>query len=175
MGFSRQEYWSGFPFPSPGDVPDPGMEPRSPALRADTLPSEPPGKPDSEQLANPSEDEALTTHLPGRGGRRRLQASKGPWAPADSPPLGSASPLALPQGAAGGTKAHVCTSHRPQNPPRHGQAQAGCVRALPLCPPPSPGWTLRSVRRCKLHLHAARGWGRGCKDEVRTRGARTGG
>ena len=45
MGFSRQEYWSGLPFPSPGDLPDPGTEPRSPTLRADTLPSEPPGKP----------------------------------------------------------------------------------------------------------------------------------
>ena len=45
MGFSRQEYWSGLPFPSPGDLPDPGIEPRSPALRADALPSEPPGKP----------------------------------------------------------------------------------------------------------------------------------
>ena len=44
MLFSRQEYWSGLPFPSPGDLPDPGMEPRSPALRADALPSEPPGK-----------------------------------------------------------------------------------------------------------------------------------
>ena len=42
-GFSRQEYWSGLPFPSPGDLPDPGIEPRSPALPADTLPSEPPG------------------------------------------------------------------------------------------------------------------------------------
>ena len=45
MGFSRQEYWSGLPFPSPGDLPNPGIEPRSPALQADTLPSEPPGKP----------------------------------------------------------------------------------------------------------------------------------
>ena len=42
MGFSRQEYWSGLPFPSPGDLPDPGIEPRSPALQADSLPSEPP-------------------------------------------------------------------------------------------------------------------------------------
>ena len=40
MGFSRQEYWSGLPFPSPGDLPDPGIEPRSPALQADTLLSE---------------------------------------------------------------------------------------------------------------------------------------
>ena len=44
MGFFRQEYWSGLPFPSPGDLPDPGIEPRSPALQADALPSEPPGK-----------------------------------------------------------------------------------------------------------------------------------
>ena len=44
MGFSRQEYWSGVPFPSPEDLPDPGIEPRSPAVQADTLPSEPPGK-----------------------------------------------------------------------------------------------------------------------------------
>ena len=41
VGFSRQEYWSGFPFPSSGDLPDPGIEPRSPALQADALPSEP--------------------------------------------------------------------------------------------------------------------------------------
>ena len=43
MGFSRQEYWSGLPFPSPGDLADPGIEPRSLALWADALPSEPPG------------------------------------------------------------------------------------------------------------------------------------
>ena len=42
MGFSRQECWSGLPFPSPGDLPDPGIETRSPALQADALPSEPP-------------------------------------------------------------------------------------------------------------------------------------
>ena len=44
MGFSRHEYWSGLPFPSPGDLPDPRIEPWSPALQADTLTSEPPGK-----------------------------------------------------------------------------------------------------------------------------------
>ena len=43
MEFSRQEYWSGLPFTSPGDLPDPGMEPGSPALQMDSLPSEPPG------------------------------------------------------------------------------------------------------------------------------------
>ena len=49
MGFSRQEYWSGLPFPSPGDLPNPGIEPRSPALQADSLQSEPPGKPLNQQ------------------------------------------------------------------------------------------------------------------------------
>ena len=42
---SRPEYWSGWPFPSPGDLPNPGIEPRSPALQVDSLPAEPPGKP----------------------------------------------------------------------------------------------------------------------------------
>ena len=45
MGFSRQEYWSGLPFPSPEDLPNPGIEPGSPALQVDTLTSEPAGKP----------------------------------------------------------------------------------------------------------------------------------
>ena len=44
MGFPRQEYWSGLPFPSPGDLPNPGIEPGSPALEANILQSEPPGK-----------------------------------------------------------------------------------------------------------------------------------
>ena len=44
MGCSRQEYWSGLPFPSPGNLPDPGIKPGFPVLQADTLPSEPPGK-----------------------------------------------------------------------------------------------------------------------------------
>ena len=43
MGFSRQKYWSGLPFPSPGDLPEPGIESRSPTLKADALTSEPPG------------------------------------------------------------------------------------------------------------------------------------
>ena len=44
MGFPRQEYWSGLPFPSPGDFPYPRIEPGSPVLQADSLLSEPPGK-----------------------------------------------------------------------------------------------------------------------------------
>ena len=45
MEFSRPESWSGWPFPSPGDLPNPGIKPRSPALQADSLPAEPQGKP----------------------------------------------------------------------------------------------------------------------------------
>ena len=45
MRLSRQEYWSGLPFPSPGDLPDPEIEPGSPELQADSLPCELPGKP----------------------------------------------------------------------------------------------------------------------------------
>ena len=45
VGFFRQEHWSGLPCPPPGDLPNPGIELRSPALQADSLPSEPPGKP----------------------------------------------------------------------------------------------------------------------------------
>ena len=44
MRFSKQEYWNGLPFPSPGDLPNPGIEPGSPVLQVDFLPSEPPGK-----------------------------------------------------------------------------------------------------------------------------------
>ena len=50
MEVSRPEYWSGYPFPSPGDLPDPEMEIRSLTLQADSLPSEPPGKPIGRQL-----------------------------------------------------------------------------------------------------------------------------
>ena len=64
MELSRQEYWSGFPCPSPGDVPDPGIEPRSPALQADASPSEPPGKP----LQLPSEVSMDILILPYRAG-----------------------------------------------------------------------------------------------------------
>ena len=49
MGFSRQEYWSGLAFPSPGDLLDPGIKPRSPALQADSLLSKPPGKPQAQR------------------------------------------------------------------------------------------------------------------------------
>ena len=51
MGFSKQEYWSGLPFPSPGDLPDPGIEPRSPALQTDALPTEQQEKPAVSELS----------------------------------------------------------------------------------------------------------------------------
>ena len=50
MGFSRQEYWSGLPFPSPGDLPDPGIEPGSPSLYMDSLTSEPSGDTEMNKL-----------------------------------------------------------------------------------------------------------------------------
>ena len=52
MGFSRQKCWNGLPFPSPGDLPHPGIEPWSPALQADALPSEPPGIKKEEIIPN---------------------------------------------------------------------------------------------------------------------------
>ena len=61
MGCSRQEYWSGLPFPSPGDIPDPGIEPRSPTLEADALTSEPPGQENSRRTSSSA---LLTTLKP---------------------------------------------------------------------------------------------------------------
>ena len=67
MGFPRQECWSGLPFPSPGDLRDPGIEPRFPALEADALTSEPPGKPTEElskkDLHDPHNHDGVITHL----------------------------------------------------------------------------------------------------------------
>ena len=54
MEFSRQEYWSGQPIPPPGDFHDPGIEPRSPTLQADSLPAETPGKPRNSGVDSPS-------------------------------------------------------------------------------------------------------------------------
>ena len=65
VGFSRQEYWSGLPFPSPGDLPNPGIEPRSPTLRADALPSEPPGKTHRKPIKPRDKELALFTEATG--------------------------------------------------------------------------------------------------------------
>ena len=65
MGFSRQEYWSGLPFPSPGDLPNPGIEPRSPVLQADSLPAEPPATPEGLPCSSNSKESACNTGVPG--------------------------------------------------------------------------------------------------------------
>ena len=81
MEFSRQEYWSGLPFPSPGDLPDPGIKPRSPILQADSLPSELPGKPMQDRKGLKLEGEG------GRLGKGRCWSRKQhqlcffPWKP----------------------------------------------------------------------------------------------
>ena len=85
MGFSRQEYWSGVPFPSPGYLPDPAIQPGSPALQADALPSEPPGKPggqhccyshfaDEETEAQRGQRTWPRSHTQFAGGRGRSQS-----------------------------------------------------------------------------------------------------
>ena len=61
MGFTRQEYWSGLPFPSPGDLPYPGIESGSPALQADSLLSEPPGN--SKKAWSPLVRRTWCTHM----------------------------------------------------------------------------------------------------------------
>jgi len=60
ISFSRREYWSGLPFPAPGDLPNPGIEPRFPTLQADSLPSEPPGKPDRGEFIKFSQTDIIS-------------------------------------------------------------------------------------------------------------------
>ena len=98
MGFSRQEYWSGLPLPSPGDIPDPGIEPRSPTLQADTLTSEPPGKPNDKEptcqyrkqkrhgfdswvwkIPWRREWQPTTVFLPGESHEQRSMVGYSPW------------------------------------------------------------------------------------------------
>ena len=63
MQFPRQEYWSGLAFPSPGDLPDPGIKLRSPVLQADSLPSEPPGKPQSKLVVKTGTRNTVTRRV----------------------------------------------------------------------------------------------------------------
>ena len=63
MDFSRQEYWSGLLFPSPGDLTDPGIKPRSPTLEADALPSLPPGKSRGEEKHYPLQCSSLENSM----------------------------------------------------------------------------------------------------------------
>ena len=66
MEFSRQEYWSRLPFPSPGGLPDPGFKPRSPALQADSLLSEPPAKPYPISVEDPYPGGYSVSHIPSK-------------------------------------------------------------------------------------------------------------
>ena len=77
MGFSRQEYWNELPFPSPGDLPNPGMEPRSPTLQADALTS---GPPSCTQLYifPPTRWDLLCSGLKGRGKMENDDARRAP-------------------------------------------------------------------------------------------------
>ena len=83
MEFCRQEYWGGLPFPSPGDLPDPGIEPRYPALQANSLPSEPPGKPI---------EGSVFIFPPAAAAAKSLQSCPTLWDPIDGIPPGSAIP-----------------------------------------------------------------------------------
>ena len=77
MGFSRQEYWSGLPFPPPGDLPNPGIEPTSPvspALPADSLPAEPLGKPSQEASKFPKGKNTVSISAPTVDGILELEA-----------------------------------------------------------------------------------------------------
>ena len=79
MGFSRQEYWSGLPFPSPGYLFNPGIEPRSPALQADSLPSKPQGSPfhDHESFPVPQNLSPRKHHKPFPCVADKLEVSMG--------------------------------------------------------------------------------------------------
>ena len=83
MGFSRQEYWSELPFPPPGDLPDPGLEPESPALASRFFTTEPPGKPSVYALwvVIPKKSYLLekTLMLGGIGGRKRRGRQRMRW------------------------------------------------------------------------------------------------
>ena len=85
MGFSRQEYWNGLPFPSPGDLPDPEIELRPPALQADTLPSELPGKPQLRPKSNRKKKKKRPFPHPHPQGDSALTQSQGHFSQEESP------------------------------------------------------------------------------------------
>ena len=79
MEFSKQEYWSGLPFPSPGDLPDPEIEPGSPALQADALPSEPQGSPSEVTQSCLTLCDPMDCSLPGSSVHGIFQARVMEW------------------------------------------------------------------------------------------------
>ena len=110
MGFSRQEYWRGLPFPSPGDLPDPGTEARSPPWQADPVLTQPPGKPPKQDWSRCKRSEAIRGGGRPRGRDRSRQ--RGPRSPA---PLHFPSP---PRSSVQDTTAWSLSS-------KHGQQRAG--------------------------------------------------
>ena len=88
IGFSRQEYWTRLPFPSPGDLPNPGIQPRSPALQVDSLPAEPQGSPNESENCSVLSD-SLRPHgrySPGVLQARILECVAGPFSRGSSQP-----------------------------------------------------------------------------------------
>ena len=116
MEFSRQEYWSGLPFPSPGDLPNPGIETGSPALQADTLPTEPPGKPQLGTWKGGG----------GRGARRAPRATARTSTTTASPPAVAHGPQLCRPMTHGGPQ---CAGQPPPGGPRRRQT------TTPTCPP----------------------------------------
>ena len=96
--FQAREYWSGLPFPSPGDLPDPGIKPRSPTLQAESFPAEQPGKPKNTGVGGLS---LLQKDLPNPGIKPRspeLQADSFPAEPPGKPKNTGVGSLSLLQG-----------------------------------------------------------------------------
>ena len=142
MGFSRQEYRSGLPFPSPEDLPDPGIEPGSPALQADALPSEPPGK---HHVSSRPPCPMHLFHLACLLSNKLVNRSKCFWSPGSH-----AGKLTEPEKGAAGTSNVVSQKPRwqpglsngtKQRPPHRGLGgdgvgavlQGWAMRALPIC------------------------------------------
>ena len=92
MEVSRQEYWSRLPSPSPGDLPDPRMDPGSPTLQADSLPSEPPGKPTGVVRSKRKSEVGVATYTQAAAATKSLQSCLTPCKPIDGSPLGSPVP-----------------------------------------------------------------------------------
>ena len=89
MEFSRQEYWSGLQFPSPGDLPDPGIKSRSPTLQADSLPSKPPGKPLNHWTTWVFRDFEASVDIDGKHSCQRKYGNQSPHSENQEPSRGS--------------------------------------------------------------------------------------
>ena len=132
VGFSRQEHGSGLPFPSPGDLSDPGIKPRSSALQADTSPSEPPGKPLAHERAQSS----------------LLSRTTGDQGPAPAGLLRSAV-----RRAGGGKAADEQTEARPTEHQEQRRAVVCLVPPASDTPAPAPSFGVLLSRRLTVKPH----------------------